>query len=62
MLKNVKYIRESQGMTQEELAAKAHISRVALANIERGKTKSVMSKTIFALCDALGCTAEELNE
>lgn len=61
MLTKVKEIRESLGMTQEELAAKAHISRVALANIERGKTKSVMAKTLFALTKALGCTAEDLD-
>ena len=41
------------GLTQEELAKKSGISRVTIANIERGSQSFIKSSTIIKLADAL---------
>lgn len=41
------------GLTQEELAKKSGVSRVTIANIERGSQSFIKSSTIIKLADAL---------
>ena len=56
-MKNViKAIRYSQGITQEMLAEKAGIDRVALSQIENDKSNP-KATTIVALVKALGVSA-----
>ena len=42
--KNIRYIRESQGYSQEELAAKAGLNRSYIGHIERGEGNLTLSK------------------
>jgi transcriptional regulator with XRE-family HTH domain len=44
--KKVKELRKEQGLTQEELAKKADISRVTLGKLERGQMGAVSVKTL----------------
>ncbi len=52
--------REKAGMTQEELANKSGISRVAVSMIETGSIKNPSSKTLLALANALGVTLDQI--
>lgn len=44
--------RESQGMTQSDLASRAHITQQQLSKMENAKACKV--ETLFKVCDALG--------
>ena len=56
---NIKNLREQKGLSQEELAKKAGISRSAIANIE--SSQNFMGfETALKLSCALGITCEEL--
>ena len=52
-LQDLKKIRIEAGLTQEQLAEKSGISRVTIANIERGVVAFIKSSTIIKLADAL---------
>jgi len=56
----VKEIRESKGMTQEELEEKSGISRQTISAIENGKKTDVKSGTMIALARALGASIDEI--
>jgi Zn-dependent peptidase ImmA (M78 family)/DNA-binding XRE family transcriptional regulator len=56
---NLSAERHRQGLSQEELAAKANISRVAYANLESGKS-TPRSETLYALAEAFEVTIEDL--
>ena len=56
---NLKNIRRSKGLSQEELAQQAGISASFLGHIERG-TRVLSVETLMALCNALGVTPNEL--
>lgn len=58
MLK-VKLRRESLGMSQEELAAKAGVSRQTISYLETG-AKTALSTTLIKVADALDTTVDEL--
>ena len=59
---NVKRVRESRGMSQDELAKKAGYSgRSTISCIETGK-RDCPQKQIFAIANALGVTPGELLE
>lgn len=58
----LKELRKRKFMSQEELAKASGVSRVAIANIERGTTKTIMVKTLIALATALECSVETLME
>jgi transcriptional regulator with XRE-family HTH domain len=45
--------RESAGLTQEALAAKAKMDRAYISEIERGKADPSIT-SLFRLCDAMG--------
>ncbi|MGQ0546373.1 MAG: helix-turn-helix domain-containing protein [Betaproteobacteria bacterium] len=51
--KLIKDERIRQGLRQEDLAAKAHVSRAVLSRLEQGKPRAVQSDTIDRLLAAL---------
>lgn len=52
-LQELKKYRLAAGLTQEQLAEKSGISRVTIANIERGSQSFIKSSTIIKLADTL---------
>ena len=58
---NIAYFRRHAGLTQEELAEKAGISRAHLSAIEAPNlVRSVSLETLFNIADALGIDAYKL--
>lgn len=57
--KNLKRLRTRQGMTQEELAERLHVTRQAVSNWETAKTQPDI-ETLAVLAKALGTDANEL--
>lgn len=49
----LKELRKGKNMTQEELAEKSGVSRVTIADIERGIIRSTTIGTLKKLADAL---------
>ena len=56
MVNRMKEIRESKGMTQEDLASKSGISRQTISAIENQKYENIKIKTLFAIAEALDST------
>lgn len=56
----VRAFREWRGLTQGELAVKAGVSRVTIAELEIGR-KAGSVKTLKAVADALGLTIDDLT-
>ncbi len=57
--KNIRVVRKSKGLSQEELAEKVDISVTHMSHIETGNTK--LSLQVFAdIADALDVSADEL--
>lgn len=56
----IREIREAQGITQEELAAKSGISRATLWALERDDAKVTTTKTLISIADALNVPPESL--
>ena len=50
----IKELRKDKGLTQEQLASIAGISRVTLGKLERAQLGSITLKTIDIILDALG--------
>ena len=57
---NLSEVRKDKGLTQEELAEKSGISRVTIANIERGAVTNLKISTMLSLANALDSTVEEI--
>lgn len=57
---NLSEVRKDKGLTQEELAEKSGISRVTIANIERGTVTNLKISTMLSLANALDSTVEEI--
>jgi transcriptional regulator with XRE-family HTH domain len=57
--KRVKEIRQSKGITQEELAIKAQLHRTYISSIELGK-RNISLLNIEKLAKALDCTIGDL--
>jgi len=55
----VRTLREAQGLTQQALSDEVGVSRVMIAQIERG-AKAPSLPLALELARALGCTLEEL--
>ena len=53
-------LRTAAGLTQGELAEKAGLTRVGVAQLEIGRRKPAW-ETVLALCKALGVTCEEFT-
>lgn len=56
----IREIREKMGMTQEELAARSGVSRQTISALENGTERSVLSKTLVAIAEALGTTVDKI--
>ena len=56
---NVRRLRLSAGLSQEELAARADLHRTYISSIERAQ-RNVTLENIFVLADALGTTPATL--
>lgn len=56
----LKTLREKRGLTQEELAEKADLHRVTIAEMESGRGGDPKWSTIERLAAALGCKTAEL--
>ncbi len=52
--------RIDKGLTQEQLAKKAQLTRIAISNIEIGLSKDTKSTNLFAIAKALNVNAEWL--
>jgi len=59
LAKRIKLTRQDKGMSQEELAEKAHVSQSLITKLESGKARE--SRKITALAAALGVSAEWLS-
>ena len=55
-------LREAAGLTQEELADRAGLSRDAVSALERGRRRHPQAQTFRALATALGLSEEEVRE
>jgi DNA-binding XRE family transcriptional regulator len=51
---NIKKYREKIGLTQEELANKAGVSRLTIINLENGLTSDVKASTLKKISEVLG--------
>ena len=51
--------RESLGLTQEELAHKAHLHRTYISDIERG-ARNLSVRSLISLADALGIGVSDM--
>ena len=56
----IKEIREKMGMTQEELAVKAGVSRATLCEVENNPDKKPTVRTLEKLASALGVTLDRI--
>ncbi len=54
------HARMAKSRTQEKLAEKSGISRVTIANIERGALTDVKISTMLAIANALDSSVEEI--
>jgi predicted ATPase/DNA-binding XRE family transcriptional regulator len=52
-------LREAAGLTQEELAGRARLTRNAISSLERGERKRPYPHTVRSLADALGLSEDE---
>jgi transcriptional regulator with XRE-family HTH domain len=59
LARNVRRIRTSTGLSQEELAARAGLHRTYVSSVERAQ-RNVSLENIFALARALGCSPKDL--
>jgi predicted ATPase/DNA-binding XRE family transcriptional regulator len=55
----LKRLREAAGLTQEELAGRAGLTRNAVSALERGERRRPYPHTVRAIADALGLSDEE---
>ena len=61
MIKNrLKELRESSGMSQEELSKKSGISRATLSKIENNEEANVNTRTIAKLADVFNVKPSEI--
>lgn len=60
--RNLRRLRGRLGLTQEEVAQRAHLSRVAVTAIESGLVTNPQAQTLARLADALGVDIASLGE
>jgi transcriptional regulator with XRE-family HTH domain len=58
---NVRRLRLSQKLTQQQFAERVGISRVMINRVEAGQT-SVSAEVLFAIADALGVATDQLRQ
>lgn len=56
----LKQVRELKGMTQEELADKANISRQTIVNLESGGVVTTSTKTMLKIAKALNVKVTDI--
>lgn len=56
----LKFLRQKNNMTQEELAKKTGVALKTISRYENGDTYPRKKSFYFTLCDVLNCTYEEL--
>ena len=56
----IQKLREEQGMTQRDLAAKANVTQGYVAQLEMGMKKNPSLDVLRRLAKALGCPVTEL--
>ena len=56
----VKEEREKKGMTQEELAKKADVSRTIISGLESGTINVTTTKTLKKIAEALGKNVSDI--
>jgi len=54
LARNLRRLRTSTGVSQEELAARAGLHRTYISSVERGH-RNISLENIFAVARALGC-------
>lgn len=57
--KRIAEMRKLQGLSQEELAEKAKVSRSIISFLETGKEKDVKLYTLIRIANALDCKVED---
>lgn len=57
---NLKALRESKGLTQDELATKSGISRATIWALETGQEKITTTKTLCKLAQALDVQVSDI--
>lgn len=60
MANRLKSLRESKGMSQEELAARAGVSRTTIWNLETNPQADTTTKTLLKIAAALGTSVAEI--
>lgn len=56
----IKQAREAKGLSQEELAERANVSRTTIWNLETNPVAQTNTKTLAKIATALGCTIGEI--
>lgn len=56
----IKDIRESLGMTQEQLAEKSGVSRTIISGLENGTARATTTKTLLKIASALDTTVDQI--
>jgi transcriptional regulator with XRE-family HTH domain len=56
----IKEVREAKGMSQEELAEKANVSRTTVWNLETNPNAETTTQTLKKIADALGTTVSAI--
>ncbi len=59
LARNLRRLRRSTGLSQEDLAARAGLHRTYVSSVERGQ-RNISLENIFALARALGCDPQQL--
>jgi transcriptional regulator with XRE-family HTH domain len=57
---NTRRLRLERGLTQEELAHRAHLTVSTVAAVDSGRVKHPSSEVLYKLAKALGTTMDEL--
>ena len=60
MVNRLKSIREARGISQEELASRADVSRTTIWNLETNPQADTTTKTLQKIADALESTVAEI--
>lgn len=58
---NLKALRESRGLSQQQLADRINVNKSSICKWETGVSRP-LRKYRAALCQALGCTEQELTQ
>lgn len=59
MFQSIRALRKEKGLTQEQLAEKAHVARGILSALETGKRVTTTTGTLVKLAGALECSVSD---